>query len=150
MWIKNNSDELYHYGVLGMKWGIRKTSIYTKNNHGDIYTDRQKKRMARVASKAIKRERNRNISSARSHDKASEHFKKKGDMASYKMNKQKAKDFLEMSKINEKRLKDIESGKLKAGRDYVVNTEISTMPILDAVGLINVSVQDSVSFRNKK
>lgn len=48
---KNNSDELTHYGVVGMKWGVRrarkKGETYTYKSHGT-------KKYARKAEKARK------------------------------------------------------------------------------------------------
>lgn len=34
MWQYQHSDELYHHGILGMRWGIRRYQPYSKGKHG--------------------------------------------------------------------------------------------------------------------
>lgn len=41
MWSYNYTNELYHYGVIGMKWGVRKKKYY--NSDGTLNKKGQKK-----------------------------------------------------------------------------------------------------------
>ena len=51
MWKYTYQDELYHYGVLGMKWGVRRY----QNKDGSL-TKKGKKRLAKEASNYYKQE----------------------------------------------------------------------------------------------
>lgn len=65
------NDELYHYGVKGMKWGVRKSKSKT-SNYNKNYSSKQRKRDQSVYSKGAVRRINKrmnkgeSISSARS------------------------------------------------------------------------------------
>ena len=52
MWQYQNTDELYHYGVLGMKWGHR------KNNKDSSLTSTRKTRYQKVSRKEYNKEYN--------------------------------------------------------------------------------------------
>ena len=172
-----STDELYHYGVLGMKWGVRKGNYWTETQDkvGGNYTDHQKKRMTRQAKSILNKEikRSNNIANAYTRD-ANRAYKKvdkltwksearqnKGDQAGFdkyqsKAWKQVARTITStkkadaataQSKLASKRLSEINDGTLKAGRDYVTNKRSSTNLPLSALGIVNWSTEKRIDFR---
>ena len=67
MWEYNNTDELYHYGILGMKWGVRhdkKSSSKPRkrkrkvNNYSDDvkeYRQIKKKKVSQMSNAELKK-----------------------------------------------------------------------------------------------
>lgn len=139
------STSLTHYGVPGMRWGIRKTR-YTA---GGVYTDRKKRKFKREAmsilrkeskdaktySKIFENKANKDYAKADKHVWTSERAQAKGDQAKFEkyqgkawnkllsssIAERQAKAYLERSKKLDKTFREIEHDELKAGRDYVVN-----------------------------
>lgn len=139
-------NELKHYGVKGMKWGIIRTKFYTKNSVGDTYTDRQKKKMTKRAIKILNSEKKTYDTLAEDSRAKADISYKRADMAKMREYNKRAKQFLKQSEIMNQKISDIETGKVKAGRDFVTNSEYYTMPLLDMLGYINVQSKHRIDY----
>lgn len=183
MWQYNyvtpETNELYHYGVLGMKWGVRKARVYAKSvdKPGSHYSDRQKKRIKKQAQSILKKNIRKNTRIAKAFDSASKAAYDKADklvwkseekqnqgnqvgfekyqskawkqMAKYYTNKQKAEKIMAAVKASTKKLKDIDRNRVKAGKDYVTNLTVSSSIPLSLVGVANVRVEERIDYKKK-
>lgn len=113
-----NEDHICHYGVKGMRWGVHRY----RNPDGSL-TELAKRRMARnEKSKFRANSQNRAINKAldidnRNHLINAYRSSKAGD-------KKGEKKYLKNIEANEKIREAIKSGKVKAGRDFIVSREV--------------------------
>lgn len=121
-----NKDELYHYGVKGQKWGVRRyqnadgslTAAGRKRFKQVNSDEKQKARDTETATRLLKEYAEYRKHQSKELKNEAEEFRD--------LDKDIADDYLKASenairdsKVYEKRLKDISNGTLVAGRDFI-------------------------------
>lgn len=110
--------ELYHHGTPGMHWGVRRY----QNTNGTL-TRAGMKRFKKV-SKSKRESRKVTNDAIKILSKELKRTNRKANSYS-KRDSEKGRQYIESSKVLNKRLNGIKSGELKAGKDFVtVNSSI--------------------------
>lgn len=143
--INSYEESLEHHGILGMKWGVRRF----QNADGSL-TAKGKARMNDVANSKLKSKRDTKLAratykynakttgsmstayakdSAKLEKKASKYVKgsaKYNDlMAKSKEAARRSKEMSDLSDIATRKVRDIDEGKMKAGRDFIVQVDVN-------------------------
>jgi len=130
MYIKpTRSDELYHHGILGQKWGVRRY----QNEDGSL-TSAGRRRFNKVAksekeSERVKKDALHTLNldlkkSDKKYAKATAKFEKTNDVTY----EDKAKKYLANSKDLKRKIKNIETDKWKAGQEYCTINKSMRIP----------------------
>ena len=144
--MNNNPNELYHHGIKGQRWGVRRyqnkdgsLTSAGKRRFKSVVSDEKKQQLHTKRAKFLLEGNAEN--SKNSAREIKESYKDLKDLMSKKesqLYKKEINTLLEKSKSYEKLLKDIDSGKIKAGRDFITN--------LDSKGHFT-SVEDGIVFK---
>lgn len=110
----NYTEELAHYGVLGMKWGVRKQSGRSTGSSFGTKVEKAAKTTASAAKKVVSSTKKaagatkKTLSSAKKRysEASAEHARKKAEAARKKLEKQKLREARQTKKAEAKKAKE--------------------------------------------